>query len=796
MRKFLLVFLVCICFSPAIILSQTAPDASKGSTGYGKASYNNLNTSKFLKTWLLAGPLKITRDSASPDVGTQKKFFDETHVPAAASIPALKDDAGKELKWKNYSSTTDQVIFDSIYPNTDYASAFAVAEINSDRAMPALLAVGSDDGIKVYHNGKLLHSNWINRQLNPDDDILPVDLVKGSNQILIEVQDAAGDWGFMARFLDKAGVTDRLIRAASSGDIEQIRMLVKRGGDVNLKGRRGINAMQAAVINGRREVEKELISLGGKDSIIEKPEKLIEGLYSGLRQKPNPGIAILVSKDGKILYENGFGYADIQHKAPITPVTTFRIGSITKQFTASAILKLQEEGKLNVSDSLSKYFPDFPRAKEVTIHHLLTHTSGIHSYTNTDSFLTKVLKPVSNEELLNYFKNYPYDFNPGEQYQYNNSGYFLLGYIIEKVSGKSLGQYFKENLFDPAGMKNTGIYKSDLHLEHEAKGYNKTEKGYEPALNWDMSWAGGAGAMYSTVEDLNKWNDALFNGKVLSEKSFKAAFTPVLLNNGSKPPGVDYGYGWSISNYRGLEMLGHSGGLHGFISQLARYTPDNLTVVMLTNQLPVEVELDPNKIAEIFLWQKMDTQSSYLVKESGNQDLKVYKGIYELQPGVVIVITNEGKSLYAQVSGQSKFEIFPSSPDEFFWKVVEAKIHFNKNVNGEVVDANFVQGTYKAIAPKLKEEKTISLDTAIYREYVGKFDLGQNIIVDITSSGGKIYAQATGQQRYEMLPISKEEFIIRDLNAKVLFVKDAGGKVDKITVNMAGRKNDALKINK
>src|SRR5688572_17525833 len=140
-----------------------------------------------------------------------------------------------------------------------------------------------------------------------------------------------------------------------------------------------------------------------------------------------PGIAVLVAKNGKIVYNKGFGYADIARKEKITSATRFRIGSITKQFTAASLLKLQEQGKLKISDPVSKFIPDLPRGSEVTLHHLLTHTSGIHSYTNTDSFLSKVTKKISEEELVSYIKTLPYDFNPGERYEYNNSGYFLAG---------------------------------------------------------------------------------------------------------------------------------------------------------------------------------------------------------------------------------------------------------------------------------------------------------------------------------------------------------------------------------
>jgi CubicO group peptidase (beta-lactamase class C family) len=319
------------------------------------------------------------------------------------------------------------------------------------------------------------------------------------------------------------------------------------------------------------------LSNGAKDADVPAAGKLVDALYGRLNDKANPGIAVLIAKDGKILYHKGYGYADMEHKIKVSPQTKFRIGSITKQFIASGIMKLQEEGKLSVNDKLSKYFPDFPRAGEVTIHQLLTHTSGIHSFTNKASFLNDVMKPVTNDSMLNYFRNDDYDFNPGERYQYNNSGYFMLGMIIEKVSSMNYGEYLKKVFFDPIGMTNTGVYSTRIHLANEALGYEKQGDNYKRALNWNMDWAGGAGSLYSTTEDLYKWNEAVFNNKVLKPESMKAAFTPVVLNNGSMPPGIKYGYGWGLNEYRSVSSIGHSGGLHGFISQLLRIPKNNMT---------------------------------------------------------------------------------------------------------------------------------------------------------------------------------------------------------------------------
>src|ERR1700690_567303 len=277
-----------------------------------------------------------------------------------------------------------------------------------------------------------------------------------------------------------------------------------------------------------------LPSIWGAETPLEKADALLAGLI----ETNDPGLAGLVARGGKILFEKGYGLAGREHHVPVIPQTTFRIGSITKQFTASAILKLQEEGKLSVNDKLSQYIPDFPRGDEVTLRHLLTHTSGIRNYTDKPNFLSLVTNATTTEAIIEAMKKDPYDFDPGAEWRYDNSGYVLLGYIVEKVSGQSYGDFLRENFFQPLGMTNTGVYHAHPGLPHEALGYSLGTNGFERALNWDMSWLGGAGALYSTVEDLDRWIEGLHQGRVLDAASLKAAVTPTKTKENE-------GYNWS-----------------------------------------------------------------------------------------------------------------------------------------------------------------------------------------------------------------------------------------------------------
>ncbi len=522
------VMLILLVLAQVPVLSQTQEKKSMKASaaaavvkGYGDASYTLSTSEHYMSAWLIAGPVKI--ESPNPSAEAQNNFFKKELAPvvvtAGKPIAPLVID-GKQYPWQLLKQSDDVIDLDARYPGTDFAAAFALAEIKSGEEIKTFLSVGSDDGIRIWHNGKLIHDNWIGRGVNKDDDLVPITLVAGSNQLLLKVQDMNQGWGFVIRVLNPDALSDRLITAAGKGDLDQINLLLDAGTGLDKKNASGLTALNNARLAGRQDVVQLLLSKGAKETPMPTVDMLVKGLYSSLDGKVAPGVAILVSKDGNIIYQNGFGYADIEKKQVVKPDTKFRIGSITKQFTASAILRLQEEGKISVTDKLSKFIPDFPRGNEVTIHHLLTHTSGIHSYTAKPDFGDKVTAPITEEALIASFKNDPFDFSPGEKWQYNNSGYFLLGYIIRKVTGKPYGDYLKETFFDPLHMKNTGIHTAALQLEKEAKGYTKENNQYKP-VNWDMSWAGGAGAIYSTVEDLNTWNDAVFSGKVINEKSLR-----------------------------------------------------------------------------------------------------------------------------------------------------------------------------------------------------------------------------------------------------------------------------------
>ena len=784
-------------------------------------AFRYLEQEKSMTSWLILGPVPVS-DNPNPDEDAQKKAFgfdflaDNGGESGISPSPGLSQKVNdKDYTWQVVESDSDIIDLLKIYGGKDYCLAYAWSEIEMAEAKNAFLGIGSDDGVKVWLNGKLVHEKWIGRSVSKDDDIVPVAFQKGKNQILLKVQNMQFGWGFACREVGNDLVGERLRLAVRTGDLDAIKSIATHGlaDVVNSKNKIGLTALHLAQIS-KQQKAIDLLIANGADADIPMParEAIIDMLYEESIQGDSPGSAVLAAMDGKILYQKGFGYADLENHIPITPETKFRIGSISKQFTAAAILKLQEEGKLSVSDLLSKFIPDFPRGDEVTIDQLLTHTSGIHGFTEDPEFYKVVSEKADPDEAIETIKGEGYDLSPGEKWFYSNSGYFILGYIVEKVSGMPLGNYLKSQFFEPLGMKNTGIHSWDIEIENDAVGYSYQKDRFEKAMRWDMSRAGGAGAIYSTVGDLLLWNEAIFNGKALDKASIDSAFTPAKLEDGTVADvfgvkGIGYGYGWMMSNLNGIREIAHSGGFDGFNAYLTRFPEYNLTIAVLTNCLPppapkigtfglISVS-GAQAIASVYLWEQMNPTETYSteVKKVDASLYDDYVGRYDygISAGI-LEVTREGDKLYAQMSGQGKFEIFPSSDNEFFWKIADAKITFIKGKDGKVTHLIHNQGGMEINAPRLKDEEIAKIDPSILDSYVGEYDFGR-AIMKITKEGDHLFAQMADQPKFEIFPRSDTEFFWKVVNAQVTFIKDDNGIVTRAIFQQGDIKFEVKKFN-
>jgi CubicO group peptidase (beta-lactamase class C family) len=393
---------------------------------------------------------------------------------------------------------------------------------------------------------------------------------------------------------------------------------------------------------------------------------------------------VLVARDGKVLLDNGYGYANLEWNIPNSPTTKFRLGSITKQFTAASILLLEERGKLKVEDPVKKYMPDAPAAwDKITIFHVLTHTSGIPSFTEFPDYRSTEAAATTPEKLVARFRDKPLDFEPGEKWKYSNSGYVLLGYLIEKISGQSYSDFVQQNIFTPLEMKDSGYDSNSAIILHRAAGYSPSPNGPVNAGFIHMSIPFSAGALYSTTEDMLRWEQGLFGGKVLSAASLQKMTTPFK---------QDYAFGLGVSSVNGRKVIEHGGGIEGFNTQLAYYPEDKLVVVVLANingPKPGEIA---GKLAALARGETVVLASERKEVVVSPNILAKYVGTYQLTPDFSIVITQEGDHLAEQATNQSKFPIFAESENKFFLKVVDAEIEFIKNDKGEVTSLVLHQG--------------------------------------------------------------------------------------------------------
>ncbi|MFH1253839.1 MAG: serine hydrolase [bacterium] len=403
--------------------------------------------------------------------------------------------------------------------------------------------------------------------------------------------------------------------------------------------------------------------------------------------------SVLVAKDGKILLCKGYGMANYEHDIPNTPQTKFRLASITKQFTAMAVMQLQEQGLLSVNDTLSKYIPDYPSGNKITIHHLLTHTSGVPNVTAFPESERKKIKPHTLEQLIERFKLKPLDFKPGEKHSYSNSGYILLSYIIEKASGKKYETVLKENIFTPLNMINSGYDKSSTVIKNRASGYSMSGDELINASYIDMSYPAGAGALYSTVEDLYLWDQALYSEKLLSDELRATVFAPHSIMHQDDPDSSSYGYGWCIGKLHNRNITEHAGGIDGFSTDICRYPDEKVCVIVLSNCNHFKASKIAQGLAAIVFREKYELPKKHIAISINPTIYDQYVGKYKIDENLVIGIIKEGNQIFAQPSNpskpvpsanQSKLELLPESDIEFFHKTVDAQISFIKDETGKV----------------------------------------------------------------------------------------------------------------
>jgi CubicO group peptidase (beta-lactamase class C family) len=512
-------------------------------------------------------------------------------------------------------------------------------------------------------------------------------------------------------------------------------------------------------------------------------------LLSAVYPPGQPGAAALVEKDGRAVLRKGYGMASLELGVPAAPENVFEVGSITKQFTAAAVLLLQERGKLRVEDPITKYLPDYPtHGRTITIENLLTHTSGIPSYTSLPEWYPRIREDLKPADVAALFQDKPLEFDPGERWAYDNSGFFLLGMIVEKVSGKSYEQFVEEEIFRKLGMSHSRYGHPEEIVPLRAAGYSKDDQGFRNTSFISMTQPYAAGALMSTVDDLAIWGRALQGETLLKKASLDRMLTPFRLRSGTP---TQYGYGIGVIDFRGTRVLTHGGDINGYTANVTWAPAAGIFLAILSNDDASDPRPDDLalRIVAKALGRPVEEQATLRLEPA---KLDEYTGVYRFDERITRTILREGGKLYAQRNGKRQ-ELSAVAPDEFAYPDGASTIRFRRDTQGKVTGLGFRSTLGPATTgtrteESLPKEHTVAVvDPAIYDACVGEYELRPNFAIAITREGDRIFAQATGQPKIEIFPESETRFFLKVVDAEIELVRGADGKVTGIVLHQNGR---------
>jgi len=523
---------------------------------------------------------------------------------------------------------------------------------------------------------------------------------------------------------------------------------------------------------------------------------------------------VLVAEKGKVIYKKGHGMANMEWDIPNAPDTKFRIGSVTKQFTAALIMQFVEEGKIKLDDKITDHLKDYRKdtGDKITIHQLLNHTSGIPSYTGLPGFFQKESRnPYSVDDFVKKFASGDLEFEPGSKFNYNNSGYFLLGAIIEKVSGMKYEQAVSNLIFKPLGMKNSGYDNHSPLIKKRARGYQKTPFGYTNAPYLDMGIPYAAGSLYSTVEDLYIWDQSLYANKIVSAESKQKMFTPGKAN---------YGYGFDIRDRKlgksdkTVKIVSHGGGINGFNCLFSRSVNDKNLVIILDNVTQgryhgpmtvgilsilngVEYENPKKSITEVMMGTILSKDLNAAIaqyRQLKSNDNGTYNFGEDQLNTVGYQLLRTGNLKEAIEIFKLNVEMFPnaSNPyDSLGEAYLMAKDNDNALINyKKAYELDQSNTNAKEVIEKLGGKVPVSEPVAKseYDEYVGDYELGQIGTVTVSLEGGKLYSSVPGQGSFELVPsTTKDEFSVSEVGAIVKFTRGDDGSVTGLSVDVNGQ---------
>ena len=500
--------------------------------------------------------------------------------------------------------------------------------------------------------------------------------------------------------------------------------------------------------------------------------------------KDGPGATVLVAKKGEVVYQGAIGMANLELNIPMDSKHVFKIASLTKQFTAVAILMLMEEEKLDLQDEVTKFLPEYStHQQKITIEHLLTHTSGIPNISDLPAWSNNIRNDISPAEMIVYFENEPLEFKPGTRSSYSNSGYFLLGLIIEKVSGMTYADFIQQSIFKTVEMDNA--YYGSYHkiIPNRAGGYQIGSNGYENAPYISMNLPFSAGALAMNIHDFYKWHQALNAGKLIKQETLIKAQSPYRLQNGENS---ENGYGWGLGQFFGSPTIEHSGSLFGFLTTATYLPKEDLFVAIFSNCDCQNPEPVLNKILGI-------ESGNYTLKrpiDLTNRALEEYTGIYQTESQTK-VIALKGNQLTYQIDNGLVYNIFPFAKDQFYFKNYLTTLQFKRVSNGAITGFESTGSMGGEISLKTNEmlasKQVIQVDPKILRQFVGKYDMEAGFSIEITLEKNHLFGSSPGQTKMQLHAESETTFFVEEMDAQLEFLRTENGVYDKVKLKMGER---------
>jgi CubicO group peptidase (beta-lactamase class C family) len=450
---------------------------------------------------------------------------------------------------------------------------------------------------------------------------------------------------------------------------------------------------------------------------------------------------------------------------------------MSKQFTAIAILQLVEQGRLTLDDLLCRHYPGAPPAwDKITIRHLLTHTSGIPSCTAIPGFFKTLAKlDRTPREIVALTAGEPLSFEPGTQFEYSNSGFSILGCLVENVSGLTFADYIEKNILTPLGMCDTGQEDNERIIERRAAGYKYVDGCWSNAAYIAMSVPFAAGSYYSTIDDLLRWERALHRAEPVGAETLRAMF---------KDHGHSYGFAWAIYRQFGRLLWSHCGGINGFSSVISHYPDEELTIVLLANLQAAPVQKMASELAALHF----GLAGSQIAVSLDPPLLNDYVGFYQLGPGLVLTVSQEGARLFARATGQPKLELFAKNDHTFFYKVTDAEItfeadgvepasrlHFHRD-NMDRVGRRIDETTARRIEAQWpKRHKAINMDRSTSDAHVGRYRLASKSVLTFSRDGNRYFMHRPGQPRIEFFPETEKDYFAKEIDAQICFEIESDG---------------------